>query len=180
MIDLNPHTFDTPANRRGCDENQAMHQPSSLRKRLSRWAILHAVGIVLMGAVRAEPPSQSSDVAASSPRQDTPAQPIKSEEACKAKDGRWRRTTPYSPMRPDPPNAYVCELPNPRSGLACRSSSECGSALCVPKAGDPKAGASKAGKGGTRVEGECSKYSSFGYGCQVSVEQGAVRQICSD
>ncbi len=132
-------------------------------------------GLALASGLRAEPRSPRSDLAASSPRKDVPVQAIPSEEACKAKDGRWRRTTPYSPMRPDPPNEYLCELPNPRSGMSCRSSSECGSALCVPKAGD-----SKAGKGGTRVEGECSKYSSFGYGCQVSVEQSAVRQTCSD
>ena len=150
-----------------------MHQAHTGKKSIE--LVVLFLGMLLLGCgVRAEPPTATptqttaGDRAASSPRQKTPKLPSKPEEECAAKGGWWKSTYPYSPMRPVS-NEYSCELPNPKAGAPCKSSSECGGYSCVPRSGNA----------GARVDGQCDRFSS-GYGCRTTVEKGELVSICTD
>lgn len=147
---------------------ESMHYSHPGRK-FFRFGFVLAGALAVAISVQAESPTPSSDRAVSSPVPKLQAQSIQSEEECTVKNGLWKRTYPYSPMRPNTPNDFSCELPNPKAGMLCNSSSECGGTSCIPQSD----------KAGTVVEGRCSSFSS-GYGCQVSLENGVVKSICSD
>lgn len=147
---------------------ESMHY-SHLGKKFFRFGFVLAGALAFAIGAQAESPTQSSDRAASSQVQKLPVHPKQSEEECSANNGVWKRTYPYSPMRPNTPNDFSCELPNPKAGMLCTSSSECGRTSCIPQSD----------KAGTVVEGRCSSFSS-GYGCQVTLENGVVKSICSD
>jgi hypothetical protein len=53
--------------------------------------------------------------------------------------------------------------------MLCTSSSECGRTSCIPQSDQAS----------TVVKGRCSSFSS-GYGCQVTLENGVIKSICSD
>ena len=152
---------------------RSMHQ-ARVGKSFVQLAILFLGALLLAGSAKAEPPiatptqTPPGDRAASSPGQNIPTQLSKQEEECTVKGGAWRRTYPCSPFRPCS-NDFSCELPNPKAGTPCSSSSECGAYLCVPQSANA----------GARVEGRCDRFGSS-YGCRTSVENGVVRQICTD
>lgn len=168
-----PITMVAVSVRAGLKRIRSMHQ-AHIGKKCIELAVLLVGALLLAGGAGAEPPmatpaqATAGDRAASSPDQKMHTQPTKLEEECAAKGGAWRRTYPCSPFRPCS-NEHSCELPNPKAGTACSSSSECGAYSCVPQSTNV----------GARVQGQCDRFYS-GYGCRTTVEKGELVSICTD
>lgn len=153
---------------------RTMHE-IRLGKIFIQLAVLLMGTLLLWGGVRAGPPiakpaqATTGDRAASSTGQQISTQRTKLEEECVAKDGAWRSNYPCTPFGPCPSYHY-CELPNPKAGTLCSSSSECGTYLCVPQSANAR----------VRVEGRCDRFSPSNYGCRTTVEEGELEIACTD